>query len=325
MTLMSRPCFALACLLPFLVAPLHAQPAPAPAPAITAAPDTAWADGSGVDIEVRSQQVYRTASGQNLMLDLYLPIARNQQPVPLVVYIHGGGWVAGNRESAVLRLLPFLQWGWAVANVSYRLGTTAPAPAAVEDVRCALRWLHIRSDSLRIDPQRVVLAGGSAGGHLALMAGLLPAGNRFDRACPTDERQRWTGGVEAPLKVAAVLNWFGITDVADLLSGPNAKHYAIDWFGAQPELERASLARELSPLTWVGPQSPPVFSVHGDKDELVPLDHSRRLHAALDAVRVPNQLLVLPGAGHGLNRAQMVALLAQMRAFLTAQGIRLTP
>jgi len=287
--------------------------------------DSTWADGSGVDIEIRAQQVYRTASGQNLTLDLYLPFARNQQPVPLVVYIHGGGWVAGSRDVAPLRLLPFLQMGWAAANVSYRLGTTAPAPAAVEDVRCALRWLHSRSSALRVDPQRVVLAGGSAGGHLALMAALLPGGNRFDRSCPTEDTMRWTTGTEPPLKVAAVLNWFGITDVNDLLAGPNAKHYAIEWFGAMPEGEREALARDVSPLSWVSPQSPPVISFHGDKDELVPLDHSRRLHAALDAAKVPNQLVMVPGAGHGMNRVQMVQGLAQIRAFLTAQGFRLVP
>lgn len=295
------------------------------APAAQAQADGTWADGSGVDIEIRAQQVYRTASGQNLTLDLYLPFERSRQPVPLVVYIHGGGWVAGSRDGAPLRLLPFLQMGWAAANVSYRLGTTASAPAAVEDVRCALRWLHMRSGSLRVDPQRFVLAGGSAGGHLALMAGLLPSGNRFDRSCPTDDTMRWTTGTEPPLKVAAVLNWFGITDVKDLLAGANAKHYAIEWFGAMPERERETLAREVSPLSWVSPQSPPVISFHGDKDELVPIEHSRRLHAALDAAKVPNQLVVVPGAGHGMNRVQMVQGLAQIRAFLTTQGFRLVP
>ena len=287
--------------------------------------DTTWADGSGVDIEIRSHQVYRTASGQNLTLDLYLPFDRSKEPVPLIVYMHGGGWIAGSRDLAPLRLLPFLQMGWAAANVSYRLGTTAPAPAAVEDVRCALRWLHARSTDLRVDPQRVVLAGGSAGGHLALMAGLLPSGNRFDRSCPTEGASRWNSGIEPPLKVAAVLNWFGITDVGDLLAGPNAKHYAIEWFGAMPEAERATLARDVSPLTWVSPQSPPVISFHGDKDELVPLEHSRRLHTALDAAKVPNQLVIVAGAGHGMNRVQMVQGLAQIRAFLIAQGFRLVP
>jgi len=299
-----------------LAAPTLAQP--------NDAADTRWADGSGVDIEIRHQLVYQSASGQDLALDLYLPNDRSQ-PVPLVIYIHGGGWVAGSREIAQLRLLPFLQMGWAAANVSYRLGKTAPAPAAVEDVRCALRWLTARTGALRIDPRRIVLAGGSAGGHLALMAAMLPSGNRFDRVCPSEGGDRWRNGNEAPLKVAAVLNWFGITDMNDLLSGPNAKHYAIEWFGAMPDREREALAREMSPLHLVRADSPPVISFHGSDDDLVPVDHSRRLHAALAAAKVPQQLTVVPGAKHGFSRAQMVVMMGQVRSFLRANGVALEP
>lgn len=284
-----------------------------------------WADGGGADIEIRPNLVYQQAAGQELKLDLYLPYDR-QRPRPLVIWVHGGGWVGGTREVANLRLLPWLQMGWAAANVSYRVARQSPAPAAVEDVRCALRWLLARADELKIDRERIVITGGSAGAHLALMAGMLPSPNRFDRACPTEGAARWRSGEEPPVKVAAIVNQMGITDLQPLLS-PDAggRHYAIEWFGALPEAERQALARELSPLHQVRADTPPILSFHGDADDVVPFSQASRLHAALAAAKRPERLVPMAGAKHGFSRAQMVELMAQTRAFLRDQGIRLEP
>ena len=266
--------------------------------------------------------VYQRASGQDLKLDLYLPFERMKRPLPLVVYIHGGGWVSGAREVASLRLMPFLQMGWAAANVEYRMSPTAPAPAAVEDVRCALRYLSDRAQELRIDPQRIVLAGASAGGHLALIAGMLPNANRFDRACPAEEKLRWVAGTQTPIRVAAIVNWSGISDVNELLrDGPQQRPYAVEWFGAMPDAQRDALAREISPINQVRADNPPVISFHGDADKTVPPEQSIRLHEALSRANVPNQLLLIPGAGHGFNRAQMIGTVEAMRAFLKKQGL----
>ena len=281
-----------------------------------------FVDGSGVDISMWPGVVYQHASGQELKLDLYLPFDRLKKPVPLVVYIHGGGWVSGAREVANLRLMPFLQMGWAAANVEYRMSPVAPAPAAVEDVRCALHYLTNRAQELGIDAQRIVLAGGSAGGHLALIAGMLPADTRFDRACPADEKARWIGGgQQAPIKVAAIVNWFGISDVNDLLHGANTRPYAVEWFGAMPDAEREALAREISPIANVRADNPPVISFHGDADKTVPPAQSVRLHEALTRANVKNQLILVPGAGHGFNRAQMIGSVEAMRAFLKPLGL----
>lgn len=279
-----------------------------------------WVDGAGVDIEARPNLVYHSAGGQDLKLDLFLPNDRSR-PVPLLVFIHGGGWISGNKEFATLRLLPFLRLGWAAATVQYRLAGTAPAPAAVEDVRCALRWLQGRSGELRLDPKRLVVAGGSAGGHLALIGAMLPQDSRFDRACPLEPQQRWRGAQRQPLRVAAVLNWFGISDVGAMLEGPEARGFAIEWFGAMPEPQRLALAREISPLHQVRADTPPVFSIHGDADDVVPLAQSQRLHAALQAQGVPQRLWVVPGAKHGLSRAQMQQAMQQVYGFLQAQGL----
>jgi len=281
--------------------------------------DFAWT--LAPETETRTNLVYAVASGQELKLDLYLPWPRSKA-VPLLVHFHGGGWIAGSKEGSTLHLLPYLAQGYAVATVQYRLAKVAPAPAAVEDVRCALRYLGMRAGEFKIDPQRIVVTGGSAGGHLALMAGMLPAGHRFDRGCATPEGDRWVNGKEPVLKVAAIVNWFGITDVADLLAGANAKHYAIEWFGAMPDEQRAQLAREVSPLSLVRRDGPPVITIHGDADLLVPYSHALRLHEALSKAGVNNQLLTIPGGGHGgFGRENQLKAAAAIQAFLQKQGL----
>jgi acetyl esterase/lipase len=211
--------------------------------------------------------------------------------------------------------MPYLSMGWAVVNVEYRLGRNTPAPAAVEDCRCALRWVHRRASEHGLDTSKIVLTGGSAGGHLALITAMLPASNPYDRRCPTDEQIRWTTGAEPPMRVAAVVNWFGITDVADLLAGPNAKHYAVEWFGSLER--REELARQVSPVNHVRAGLPPVITIHGDQDDLVPYAHATRLHAALERAGVPNQLVTIRGGGHGgFSRREMSESFAAIKSFL---------
>lgn len=136
--------------------------------------------------------------------------------------------------------------GWAVINVEYRLAENSLAPAAVEDARCALRWTFRQAKQYNFDTSKIVLTGGSAGGHLALITGMLPDRSEFDRHCPTDDSMRWNQATEPPMKVAAIVNFYGITDVAELIDGPNAKHYAVEWFGSMKN--RTELAREVSPV-----------------------------------------------------------------------------
>jgi len=229
---------------------------------------------------------YLTANHYEAKLDLYLP--RNlTEPNPTLLYIHGGGWVRGSKETSTLRLLPYLEMGWSVVNVEYRLARTSLAPAAVEDCRCALRWIIRNAKEYSLDPNQIVVTGHSAGGHLSLTTGMLPASAGLDRQCPGDEE----------LKVAAIVNWYGITDVGDLLEGPNIKNYAVAWMGSMDD--RHEIARRVSPLTYVRPELPPILSIHGDADPTVPYNHAVQLHKALIEAGVPNQLLTIPGGKHG--------------------------
>ncbi|MCY7386584.1 MAG: alpha/beta hydrolase [Burkholderiales bacterium] len=300
-------------------APSVAAALEAPAPAMAAENATQFVDLIAGRYGIQSNVTYSIANNVELKLDLYLP--RNaKEPVPLVINFHGGGWVEGNKEGSMLGLLRYMQMGFAVANVGYRLGRVSPAPAAVEDTRCALRWLTRRATQYKFDTRKIVLTGGSAGGHLALITGMLPAGNPYDRACATDDNTRWVSGTEPPLAVAAIINYFGIADVEDLLTVPNAKHYAIEWLGAATN--REALARSVSPIQYVRTGLPAIFTVHGDADQLVPHAHSTRLHAALNKAGVPNEMMTIPGGGHGgFSSDESLRISDSIRAFLTKQGI----
>lgn len=252
---------------------------------------------------------YLTADGYESKLDVYRP-TRAEGPRPTLILIHGGGWVGGTKESAAMRALPFLQSGWAVVNVEYRMARNALAPGAVEDLLCALRWVERNADDYGLDPGRIVTTGYSAGGHLSLTTGMTPASAGLDRRCPGDE----------PLDVAAIVNWFGITDVGDLLDGENMKSYAVAWLGSLPD--RYDVAERVSPLTYVRTDLPPILTIHGDADPVVPYSHAVRLHQALDDAGVDNRLHTVPGGGHGgFSLEEYQKAFAVIRAFLAEHGL----
>ena len=248
--------------------------------------------------EVHTNIVYRIANNYEAKLDVYQPPDKSR-PTPVVIVIHGGGWIAGTKEERTLEIAPYLQMGFAAVNVEYRLAKASLAPAAVEDCRCALHWVFANAKKYNFDPSRVVLQGGSAGGHLALTTGMLTPAAGFDKECWSGQENFWSAspGTDSDPRVAAIVNWFGISDVLDELHGPNAKGYAVLWLGDQPNADE--LAKRLSPINYVNKNTPPIITIHGDKDSLVPYAQSVRLHKALDAAGVPNQLYTVPGADHG--------------------------
>ena len=231
--------------------------------------------------------VYGTANNTQLKLDIWYP-RDSTTPTPTVVFIHGGGWIFGAKEGAVYQLLPYLERGWRAVNVEYRMAGNSLAPGAVEDVRCAVRWVFRNAKQWNFDTSKIVLTGQSAGGHLSLIAGMLPKGSPLDDRCYGDE----------DLKVAAIVNWYGITDVNDLLQGPDLKNYAKMWMGSQAN--SAVIARQASPLTYVRSDLPPIITIHGDKDSVVPYSHATRLKAALDEVHATNKLVTIKGGDHGM-------------------------
>jgi acetyl esterase/lipase len=206
--------------------------------------------------------------------------------------------------------------GLAVVNATYRGAAVAPAPAAVEDARCALLWVAANSARHGFDAARIALTGDSAGSHLALMAGLAVRADGFDRACPAGP----DGAAPVEPRVAAIVNWYGATDVGDLIEGAHAQPFAMAWIGDGPD--RRARARRVSPVAYVRRGSPSVLTVHGDADAVVPYEHARHLHAELARHGVSERLVTVPGGGHGgFTRAQDEAAFAEIRAFLARLGV----
>jgi len=217
-------------------------------------------------------------------MDLYLP-PKSNGPSPAVIKIHGGGWTHGSKVS------PggiYFHMGFALINVEYRFTQVAPAPAAVEDSRCALKYVIDHATELNIDPHRIVLQGGSAGGHLVLMTGLLGNDHRFESNCPGNTN----------ISVAAIIDDYGPTDFTQASWSVISRNKSVvGWLGthANDEAFKASV----SPITYVQRNSPPVLVVHGALDHTVPMEQSDVLEQKLKAAGVTTELLVVPDAGHG--------------------------
>jgi acetyl esterase/lipase len=238
------------------------------------------------------------------VMDVFYPADPPRGKRPAVIVIHGGGWVNGNKEGMVQRwVFPFVEQGFVAANVEYRLAKAAPAPAAVQDVLRAADWFRDNAKRWNVDPNRIVVTGGSAGGHLSLMVGMTPKSAKL--------------GSRA--KVAAVVNFYGITDVGDQVQGPNMRKYAVAWV---PEQEgRMELARRVSPMTYVRKDVPAVLTIHGTADETVPYEHGAMLTKALRDVGAQAEMISVPEGKHGFPDEKMKELYPQIFAFLRKRDI----
>ena len=274
-------------------------------------PSAIWAAEATVRYQQYPNEIYQTENGIEMTLDVY---ARRDvaTPQPTLVFLHGGFWVRGSKDTQLMALMPWLEMGWNVVNVEYRLGGVAPAPAALVDSYCALRFVAANAERFNVDTSRIVVSGQSAGGHLALSVGLM-ADAGFDESCPA-------GATPA---VAAVVNWYGVTDVPDVISGQNRSDAAASWFAGIPQREVMPLAEKLSPLGYVRDNLPPIMTVQGDNDQVVPYAHGVALHEALNQTNVTHQLLTIPGGGHGgFTGSERQHIYSNIQAFLTRVGLR---
>jgi acetyl esterase/lipase len=171
-------------------------------------------------------------------------------------------------------------------------------------VKNAVRWARTHAKEYKINPDKLGATGLSAGGHLALMTGMLDVEAGFDRECelPSTKYQpelpdQWSTGSLSEVKVAAIIDLFGITDVSDLLHPPNTRNHAVRWLGAVST--SMELARQLSPVNYARKDSPPILIIHGDQDPVIPYEQAVRLHDALEHVGARNQLTTIRGGGHG--------------------------
>lgn len=279
-------------------------------------PTAEWAVHAQNQYQVLANVTYLTANGFEAKLDVYR--RRDvQTPQPTLVFYHGGGWIGGTKESSFMSVMPWLEMGWNVVNVEYRMARVSLAPAAVEDAQCALKFVVNRAKDYNIDTSKIVVSGESAGGHLSLTTGMIPAGAGFTNLCAGGG---FTGSDTSVPKVAAIINWYGITDLNDMLTGANARAYAVQWLGLAPN--RDAVAKGVSPLTYVRADLPPILSIQGDADPIVPYSQNVRLTDALKKAGAKTELFTIPGGGHGNFKAdERSKAYAKIREFLTANGL----
>lgn len=278
--------------------------------AIAAATAAAWPPAGALEqvpakrYQVVRDVVYGDGEGVPLKLDLYLPMKKPKRPMPLVVFIHGGGWEAGDKSMG--HGGAYAARGWAFASVGYRLSPRYRFPTFLHDVKCAVRYLRAHAKAHGTDPGHIGVWGQSAGGHLALMLGLTAGEPAFEG------RGGWAG---ASSRVQAIVDMFGPTDLqAPNWPAPLQATIRRGFGPTEPEL------RFGSPMTYLRRDLPPTLVLHGRQDPVVPLDQSQRLVQRLKALKAPVDFVLVEQAGHAFGpttRPTGDQLDARVAAFFT--------
>jgi acetyl esterase/lipase len=236
---------------------------------------------------------FSNVAGQHLQLDLAQP--KGAGPFPAILCIHGGGFRAGKRESYDGLCLTLAQKGYVAVTITYRLAPSFPFPAAVQDSKAAVRWLRANASKYNIDPKRIGVTGGSAGGHLAQFLGVTAGVQEFEGE----------GNLEQSSAVQCVVNYYGPSDFTQSYGkSVDAAEVLPLFLGGNLEQKR----REhivASPLYWVTPNAAPTLCVHGTEDKYVAFEQAGWLVDRLKASAVEANLLKMEGAGHGFKGADM--------------------
>ena len=236
---------------------------------------------------------YAHIAEHRLLLDLYLP-PKSSTPAPLVVWIHGGAWRAGSKDS--VPVARWLQQGFAIASVEYRLSPMAKFPAQIHDIKAAIRWLRGNAETYAIDSERFIIAGSSAGGHLAALVGVSNGLETLDgdlgdfRSTSSD--------------VQAIVSFFGASNLESILSqstphGLSVRVPALELLlGGQPD-QKQQLAKLASPVTHVDTADPPLWLIHGDADPQMPIEQSRELQQRYADLKLKVDFEIVKNGKHG--------------------------
>jgi acetyl esterase/lipase len=265
---------------------------------------------SSMPAAVKRDLVFAQAGGQELKLDLYLP-DDGRPAAGLIVWVHGGAWRAGSRESVDVKGLT--AFGWAIASVDYRLSTVARFPAQIHDIKAAIRYLRANAAGFGYPADRFVVGGSSAGAHLAALVGVSNGNPALEGGVGNSP------GVSS--RVQAILDLYGASDLTTILrqSTPHGLEVRVPalelLLGGQPAAV-PELARLASPLFQLDAHDPPLFLLHGDQDPQMPPEQSRLLATAYEKLGLPLHYEVVRGAGHGGPAFTTEARLREMDAWL---------
>jgi acetyl esterase/lipase len=243
---------------------------------------------------------YGRVGDRAMRLDLYLPERSDKAPRPLIIWVHGGAWLAGSKDmpSPAQR---FLKDGYAIAHVG--LSQEAAFPAQVHDCKAAVRWLRAKSTEYNLDSKKFVAWGSSAGGHLVALLGTSGGVAELEGNVNDLKESSWVQGV---------VDWFGPTDFLHI-GEPESdlRHNAPDSPESKliggPLLDNKEKAAKASPISYVSSNAPPFLIMHGDRDRTVPFDQSERLYEALKKAHVDVTFIPMKGAGHGFGGPEAIA------------------
>lgn len=236
---------------------------------------------------------YCRAGGTDLRIDLFFPGPSAPARAPAALFLHGGGWVGGDKsESDWLQRIrePLLERGFVVASANYRLAPSEPWPAQIEDAKCAIRFLRAQSEVYGINDRWIGAWGTSAGGHLAAMLGAADDEAGFEGD---------GGHASQSSRVQAVVDFYGPADLTDGEGWPARQPLLLEVVFGTSDLDSPVLAGA-SPTTHVTPDDPPVLILHGDVDNQVPARQSELFFERLSAAGVPSELVIVENARHGL-------------------------
>jgi acetyl esterase/lipase len=231
-------------------------------------------------------------------LDLFLPPhSEGSKALPLVVWVHGGAWMAGGKENCPV--VSFLNHGFVVASINYRLSRHAIFPAQLEDCKAAIRFLRAGASPYNIDPNRIGVMGESAGGHLVALLGTTSDVNDFDKG----------PNLHVSSEVQAVCDYFGPTDFTKMSDFESEiDHDAPDSPESKliggPVQENHEACKKANPITYISKNDPPFLICHGDKDMTVPHNQSVLLNEALKKAGIDVKFHTVKGGGHGFRDAE---------------------
>ena len=256
---------------------------------------------------VEKDLVYATHDGIDLKLDLYLPEGKPTDLMPVVIWVHGGGWLKGSKDKCMASYLA--QSGFAVASIGYRLVDKAQWPGQIKDCYAAVRWLRTEGEKYGIDGEKIGAWGSSAGGHLVALMG-------------TREPD---GEYEVSAKLQAVCDWFGPTNLLTMppnnISETRTAEQVANSNGAKllgaTVREVPGLAKDASALFHVSKEAPPFLIMHGSEDPGVPLTQSSTFHEALKEAGAESEFVIVEGAGHGGKEFQTIEVRNKVREFFT--------